>query len=203
MLRWRVDVMLATGTAVFRDPAWRAFDRDRTVWQGSFTVRGDTRLGTGRLFLGGGATIRSFAAHGAPHDVFTTKFRSREPLAFVRLSVMALEGVDAFVQAGGGVSVLDLSLQSSVSTSQRSVVGMADGLAGVALYLPRRWLERRSAARVTGGLELGAGYTWRGDVAVRPGVNTDPDPIQTDSAHLGDVSPRGFTWRLGLFVRFQ
>ena len=53
-------------------------------------------------------------------------------------------------------------------------------------------IERRSRARVTGRLELGAGYTWRGDVTVRPDVNTDSDPIETDSASLGDVSPRGF-----------
>lgn len=193
--------MLSIGTAVFRDPAWRAFDSDRSAVQGSLTLRADKRLGTGRLFLGGGATIRAFSARGTPYEVFTTRISVREPILFARLSAMMVQGVDLFAQAGGGISIVDIALGSSVTTSQRSVVPLADGLGGVTLYLPRRWLERQR--RVTGGLELGAGYTWRGDVEVRPRVDTGDDPISTDSARLGDVSLRGFTWRLGLFLRFQ
>jgi len=203
-IRWRVDIMASLGTGVFRDPAWRAFDSNRSALQGGLTVRADSRLGTSRLFLGGGAMVRAFsAAKGTPYDLFDTTLRVREPLVFARLSAVTVEGVDVFFQAGGGVSIVDLTWQSAVSTSQRSIVGMADGLAGVALYLPKRWLARRGASRVTGGLELGAGYTWRSDVNVRPRVDTDPDPIPTDSASLGDLALRGFAWRLGVFVRFQ
>ena len=200
-IRWRADVMVALGTAVFRDPAWRAFDSDRSVLHGSLTLRADKRMGTGRLFLGGGATVRAFAARGTPYEVFTTRISVREPIAFVRLSAMMVQGVDLFAQLGGGVSIVDLAMASTVTTSQRSVVGLADGLGGITLYLPRRWLERQR--RVTGGLELGAGYTWRGDVDVRPRVDTEEDPITTDSVSLGDVSLRGVTWRLGVFLRFQ
>jgi len=202
-IRWRVDIMASVGTGVFRDPAGRAFDSDRSALQGGLTVRADSRLGTSRLFLGGGAMVRAFSAKGNPHGLFDTTLRVREPLVFARLSAVTVEGVDVFFQAGGGVSIVDLTWQSAASTSQRSIVGMADGLAGVALYLPKRWLARRGASRVTGGLELGAGYTWRGDVNVRPQVDTEPDPIMTGSSSLGDLSLRGFAWRLGLFVRFQ
>ena len=202
-IRWRVDIVLSLGTGVLRDPAWRAFDSDRSVLQGGLTVRADSRLGNSRLFLGGGAMVRAFSAKGNPYGLFDTTLRVREPIVFARLSAVTVEGVDVFVQAGGGVSIVDLTWQSAASTSQRSIVGVADGLAGVALYLPKRWLARRGASRVTGGLELGAGYTWRSNVNVRPRVDTEPDPIMTESASLGDLSLRGFAWRLGLFVRFQ
>lgn len=202
-IHWRVDIMASLGTSVLRDLAWRAFDNNRSTLQGGVTVRADSRLGNSRLFLGGGAMVRAFSAKGNPHGLFDTTLRVREPVGFARLSAVTVEGVDVFVQAGGGVSIIDLTWQSAASTSQRSIVGMADGLAGVALYLPKRWLARRGASRVTGGLELGAGYTWRGDVNVRPQVDTEPDPIMTGSSSLGDLSLRGFAWRLGLFVRFQ
>ena len=70
------------------------------------------------------------------------------------------------------------------------------------LYLPKRWLPRRGASRVTGGLELAAGYTWRKSVDVRPTLATDEDPIATQGTEFGDVAIRGFAWRLGVFVRF-
>jgi hypothetical protein len=200
-IRWRIDIMLGVGTTVFRDPAWRAFDNNRSATHGDLTLRADKRMGTGRLFLGGGATMRAFSGRGTPYEVFTTRLSVREPILFARLSARMVQGIDLFAQLGGGISIVDVALQSTVSTSQRSIVGLADGLGGITLYLPRRWLERER--RVTGGLELGAGYTWRGDVDVRPRVDTDEDPITTDSASLGDVSLRGFSWRLGVFLRYQ
>ncbi|MBK9756310.1 MAG: hypothetical protein IPO88_22990 [Nannocystis sp.] len=202
-IRWRVDIMGSLGGAVFRDAAWRAFDYNRSVLQYGVTVRGDTRLGSGRVFLGGGASFRRFASRGDLYDNFSTDILAREPVGFIRVSVAALEGVDAFAQAGGGVSIVDVHVYSSSTASQRAFAGLAEGLAGVALYLPKRWLARRGASRLTGGLELGAGYTWRGAVDVRPQVSTDDEPIPTSSAGLGDLALRGFTWRLGLFIRFQ
>ena len=155
------------------------------------------------MFLGGGATYRRFDASGSLYDNFSTRLRVREPIAFVRLSVLAVEGIDVFAQAGGGVSIVDLALSSGRTATQRAIAPVAEGMAGVAFYLPKRVLSRRGASRVTGGLELGAGYTWRGDVSVRPRVDTDEEPIDTTSAALGDMALRGFVWRFGVFIRFQ
>lgn len=202
-IQWRVDVLGAIGTVLFRDPAYRAFDGNRSALQYGLTVRGDTRIGKGRLFLGGGATYRRFDASGSLYDNFSTRLRVREPIAFVRLSVLAVEGIDVFAQAGGGVSIVDLALSSGRTATQRAIAPVAEGMAGVAFYLPKRVLSGRGASRVTGGLELGAGYTWRGDVSVRPRVDTDEEPIDTTSAALGDMALRGFVWRFGVFIRFQ
>ena len=202
-VRWRVDVLGSFGTALFRDTAWRAFDRDRNAVQFGLTLRGDARLGSSRVFLGGGASFRRFAAGGSVYEAFTTRLLAREPIGFVRLAVAARDGIDVFAQAGGGVGVVDTSWQSTRTASQRSVVPLAEGLAGVALYLPRRLEARGSKVRFTGGFELGAGYTWRGDLDLRPRVDAGDDPITTDSAALGDVALRGFTWRMGVFIRFQ
>lgn len=202
-IRWRVDLGAGVGTTVMRDTAWRAFDDGRAATPLSLVLRADFRLGEGRVFLGGGAMFRRFASDGYVHGRLSTHARVRDPLLFLRMSVMAAEGVDVFVQAGGGPSVVDMSFSSSQAASQRAVVGMVDALAGAALYLPKKWLPRRGESRVTAGLELGAGYTWRGTVDVKPEVATTMDPIGTTGAALGDVAIRGFVWRLGLFVRFQ
>ncbi len=202
-IRWRVDMVFDAGGMRFGDRAWRAFDSNRRAVQAGVSLRADARLGRTRVFLGGGASFRNLGGAGTLYETTSTYARVREPLLFARLSVAAVEGIDVFVQAGGGPSVVDLDFISNQSASQRKVVGLADGQGGVALYLPKRWLKRRGASRVTGGIELAAGYTWRGDVDVRPQVDTDEDPIPTSGAALGDLSLRGVTWRVGLFVRFQ
>lgn len=202
-IRWRIDMVLDIGGARFGDRAWRAFDANRSVVQAGVSLRADARLGRTRVFLGGGASFRNLGGASSLYEATYTDARVREPLLFARLSLAAVEGVDVFAQAGGGVSVVDLSFGSTQYAWQRAVVGMADGQGGVALYLPKRWLKRRGASRVTGGIELAAGYTWRGDVDVRPEVATEEDPIPTSGAALGDLSLRGVVWRVGLFVRFQ
>ncbi len=200
-IRHRVDLYMAVGAQTHRDPAWRAFG-DRVTTNFSLGVRADFRLATSRLFLGGGLGFRRFSDDSVIHGALSTRARVREPLAFLRLSVVAREGLDMFIQAGGGPSVVDLDF-STGRAEQRSVAAMVDGLAGLALYLPKRWLPRRGSSRISGGLELAAGYIWRSRVDVRPDYITDEDPIPTSSASLGDVSLRGITWRLGLFLRFQ
>jgi hypothetical protein len=201
-IRWRVDLGPELGFLHLRDPAWQAFDRGTRVFQLGATLRADVRLAGGRLFFGGGASLRRFSSGGGLHGI-ATAITVREPLAFARLSVVAVEGVDVIVQAGAGASIVDLRLSSAVSAAQRSVVPRVDGQAGVALYFPKRWLPRRRAARVSVGVEMTAGYAWRGEVDVRPAVVTDDDPIAADTTSLGGLSLRGLTWRTGLFLRFQ
>lgn len=202
-IRWRVDLAGTIGWSIHRDPAWRALDDDRRTIDLGGGIRADFRLAGSRVFLGGGVFFRRFTGVGDLHGALSTRTRVREPIAFLRVSVVVREGLDVFAQAGGGPSIVDLDVSSSESASQRSVLGMVDGLGGLALYLPRRWLPRRGASRVTGGLELAAGYTWRSALEVRPALTTEDDPIATSTTSFGTVSIRGFAWRLGLFLRFQ
>ena len=200
-IRWRADLNLGGGTTFHRDPAWRAFDAGRAAPHVGMMLRVDARLGGGRVFLGGGLAYRAFRSVGQLHDVVTTAVRVRDPAALLRLSIVAVEGADLFVHASGGPSVVDLAVTSIYGAEQRAVVAALDGLAGASLYLPKKWLPGRGAARITGGFELAAGYTWRGAVSVRPDVLTPLDPIAASGAPFGDVAIRGFTWRLGLFIR--
>lgn len=200
-IRWRVDLNLGGGTTFHRDPAWRAFDAGRVAPHVGVMLRVDARLGGGRVFLGGGLAYRGFRSVGRIHDAVTTSARVRDPAALVRLSIVAVEGVDLFVQASGGPSIVDFSLASIYGAEQRALVAAVDGLAGASLYLPKKWLPRRGAARITGGVELAAGYTWRGAVSVSPDVLTPLDPIDASGAPFGDVAIRGLTWRLGFFIR--
>lgn len=202
-IRWRVDIVGDLGNALLRDRAWRAFDDNRHAFLPGVSVRADARLGGGRLFLGGGASYRSFSGYHALYDNIWTSARVREPLLFARLSGVLVEGLDLFVQAGGGLGIVDLDLSSTQNASQRALIGVVDGQGGAAIYLPKRWLRRRGASRVTGGLELAAGHGWRSAIDVRPQIYTDEDPIATSGAPLGDLSLRGFQWRVGVFIRFQ
>lgn len=202
-IRWRVDIVANIGGTVLGDRAWRAFDDNRHALQPGLSLRADARVGGGKLFLGGGASYRSFGGGGSLYEDPWTYARVREPLLFARLAVAAIEGVDIFAQLGGGPSIVDLEFSSTQYATQRSVAAMVDGQGGLAVYLPKRWLRRRGASRVTGGIELAAGYTWRSPVDVRPKVDTQTDPIPIRGAALGDLSLRGFVWRLGVFVRFQ
>ena len=202
-IRWRVDIVGDLGNALLRDRAWRAFDDNRHVLMPGLSVRADTRLGGGRLFLGGGASYRSFSGVDSLYGTTWTGARAREPLLFARLSAVLVEGVDLFVQAGGGVSIVDFNVGSTQYAAQRALAGVVNGQGSAAIYLPKRWLRRRGASRVTGGLEFAAGYSWRSAIDVRPQISTDEDPIPTTGAPLGDLSLRGVQWRVGLFLRFQ
>lgn len=202
-IRWRVDLVSHLGAAIHRDPGWRALDEDRLAFQPDLGLRADVRLAGGRFFLGGGAAFRRFAASGDLHGAVYTRTLVRDALLFLRGSLVAKEGLDVFFQLGGGPSVADLTITASESATQRSLLAMVDASAGLALYLPRRWLPRRGASRFSAGLELAAGYLWRSDLDVRPTVTTDDDPIDTTSTSFGHVSLRGVAWRFGLFLRFQ
>ncbi|MFZ6177889.1 hypothetical protein [Nannocystis pusilla] len=206
-IRWRVDVGGDIGTTVNFDPAWRAFDYNRSAFHAGGTIRGDFRLADGRIFLGGGASFRRFGAYNYLYGSFDAELTVREPLVFFRLAAVVREGFDVFAHVGGGPSFTAVSLSSYSSTYnggyQQAVTGMADAQAGVSLYLPKKWLPRRGAARATAGFELAAGYTFRSKIKVRPELDVYDDPLPTHTSDLGDLAIRGFVWRFGVFVRFQ
>ena len=202
-VRWRLDALLGASATRTFDPAAWAFDREnRRLDHLDLALRADLRLGGGRLFLGGALGYRHAITRGQLPSL-TTSALVREPLLHLRAALVVVDGIDAYLQAGGGPSITDLSFYGDPPAAQRSVGALVDALAGAAFYLPKRWLPRRGASRLTAGLDLGLGYAWRSAIDVRPAVQTDEEPIPTVAAPLGDVSLHGLTWRAGLFVRLM
>jgi hypothetical protein len=203
-IRYRLDLQLDGGTHVVPHGSFDAFSDGPNLAGLGVGVRADVRLAGGRFFLGGGLAYRRYSSSRDAFDfLLTNEVRVQEPLVFVRLSLMALEGVDVYLEPGGGPTIVDLQVDASRSAHQRAVTGMFNGLAGVALYLPKAWLPRKGASRITAGLDLGLGYGWRGSIALQPSPDTDDEPLSTSSVPFGDLALRGFIWRAGLFVRFM
>ncbi|MEZ4447962.1 MAG: hypothetical protein R3B09_00700 [Nannocystaceae bacterium] len=200
-LRWRLDLGPGVGLALHLDPAWRAFDPDdRRVAAVDIGLRGDLRLG-GRAFLGVGAAYRQFSGRGDLDQVYSTRLLAREALVALRVSAVMVEGVDLFGQVDGGPSFVDFQLTGSPSGGGKTITGVVDGLGGVALYLPRRWLPRRGASRVSAGVEVIAGYSFRPAIDVDAALQADEEPIEAAPAHFGDLAMRGFVTRIGIFLR--
>lgn len=204
-IKYRLDLAFSAGTNHVRDPAHLAFDDNRNIPVINAAFRADFRLAESRVFLGGGAGYRRLWSEGGVYeDVLQTTLLVREPVLLLRLSVMAIEGVDPFVEVSGGPSIIDLTFEANNDAAQRKVTGYFTGLGGVALYLPKKWLPRKGASRVSAGLEAGLGYTFRPALQADPTPDVDEDEsIDTSTADYGNVSFRGLTWRLGVFVRLM
>jgi hypothetical protein len=203
-IRYRLDLQLDGGTHVVPHGSFDAFATESNLAGLGVGMRVDFRLAEGRLFLGGGLAYRRYGSSRTAFDgLLDNELRVQEPLLFVRLSFMAIEGLDVYVEPGGGPSIVDVGISSSRAARQRSVTGMFNALAGVALYLPKAWLPNKGASRVTAGVDLGLGYGWRGSIEVQPSPSTDDEPLSTSSVRFGDLALRGFIWRAGLFLRFM
>ncbi len=203
-IRWRVDAFLAGGNTVIGDRGYRGVDDDRNARNLHVGARAGMRLGETRAFLSFGAGYRYLESDGDLYaNLVQAGIRIQEPIFTLRASASLLDGVDLFVEPGGGPYFARVDLDSVQTARQKSVGGTFDALAGATVYLPKRWLPRRGSSRVSAGLELGLGYTWRSDLHVKPGPDTEDDPIDTQSTDLGRLSLRGFTWRAGAFVRFM
>jgi len=203
-IRWRAELGLGGGTTTFLDPASKAVSSSSRYNRLDVTARGDMRLGDGRIFLGGVGGYRGFITDaGDIYNVADLELELREPYFALRLAVMAIEGVDVFVEAGGGPSLIRTEFKTDDRHFDDTVSGYAMGHAGVMLYLPKKWLIRRGSSRVTVGLELGVGGAYRPDLTLNPARDTPDDPIDTGNLNLGSVNLSGVTWRAGVFVRFM
>ncbi|MEM7160472.1 MAG: hypothetical protein AAF799_46980 [Myxococcota bacterium] len=203
-IRWRLDLGIAGGGTLVGDQGYRAFSEGRVLIDGSFSALFDFRLAEGRVFLGGGVAHQILGREGDAYgaDVFTS-IDMHEPEVRGRVSVMAIEGLDAFARVGVGPSIVDLSFDSIESASQRAVIPRVEGHGGLSLYLPKAWLPRKQAGRITAGLQLGVGYTWRGAIDVRPTLSQGDDPLEATTSPLGELSLHGMSWRAGLFLRLM
>lgn len=200
-IRWRLDFGLGAGSTLVGDLGYRAFAPRRHLPEGSVTVMADFRLAESRLFLGGGLAYQRLGRTHSVYDQIYTDLSIHEPEVLGRVSVRLVEGLDVYGRLGVGPSIVDLGLNSQQNSSQRAIIPRVDGQGGLSLYLPRAWLRRKQAARLSAGLNLGLGYTWRGKFEVRPEVVTDDEPLRTTSTPLGDLSLHGVSFRIGVFLR--
>jgi hypothetical protein len=207
---WRLDFGMGLGSTVVRDLGFRAFDYRRNLLAVEPSVIFDFRLAGGRFFLGGGMTYAFARSIGFIYDLqVSSRIRLHEPRVVGRMSFMIVEGIDAFARVGVGPSVVDLDIESSVdsdgysykSAEQRVVLPRVDGQAGLSLYLPKKWLPFKQASRVTAGLDLAMGYTWRGKLAFEPKLVQGDDPLRATTTPLGSLALHGLSWGVGLFVR--
>jgi hypothetical protein len=205
-IRWRLDVSLAGGTTIVTDTSYLAFsDASRNLPGLAATVRADVPLARGRVFLGGGLGYRWGVQSGSLYEgVLFQSVATHDVLALARASVRTVEGVDVYAEAGIGPGIVlsDATSDDHYATDRR-IVPAFEALGGLAVYLPKRWLARRGASRVTGGLDFGLGYAFHGNVVVRPTDEPWDGAIETRAPDLGDVALRGFVWRMGVFIRFM
>lgn len=201
-IRWRLDLGLGGGSTVVGDLGFRAFSEGRSLPELAVSSVFDFRLAEGRVFLGGGLVYQRARSRG---DVFGTQVDTdislHEPEVVGRVSVMAVEGIDAFGRVAVGPSIAQLEAFSDEGGTQRSVLPRVDGHAGLSLYLPKKWLPRKQASRLTAGIQLGAGYTWRGNIEVQPTLDQGDDPLRATTSSWGELSMHGFSWRAALFLR--
>lgn len=203
-IRWRLDLGVGAGTTVVGDPGLRAFTSGRNLPETGASAIFDFRLAGGRFFVGGGLAYQHVGRHGdALGSQLLTALELHEPQVVGRGSASLVEGLDAFARVGVGPSIARLGMQSSgyEPASLRHVLPKVDARAGLSLYLPKAWLPRKQAARVTGGLELGVGYAWRGGLEVRPTLVQDDDPLRATTASWGGLALRGVSLGVTLFVR--
>lgn len=206
-IRWRLNVSLGVGATRISDNAFSGLSESRQALGAAPVVAFDWRIRPGGvLFIGGGLTYRNALRGGGIHDALNTEFALHEALAFARASLSLVEGLDLFADLGVGPSFVRIDVTASdesTTGSQRNALVVAEGAGGVALSLPKAWLPRKRASRVTGGLSASVGYALRNVLTVDPTLDRDDDAITTTSVPLGDVTLRGLSWRLGVFVRFM
>jgi hypothetical protein len=204
-IRWRLDGALASANGILLHPSYLGFDDDRRLAGLDATVRLDYRAGDGRIFLGGGLTYRRASTSFGLYDGPSTSILVHEPGVVLRGSWSARDGIDPYVEVAGGPTIAAMTVYYAPGDArQTGVTGFGSAVAGTTFYLPKRWLPRRGSSRVSAGFDLGLGYAFRGDLAVQPQPDLDPDEyIDTTAAPLGTLVTRGLTWRIGLFVRFM
>jgi hypothetical protein len=204
-IRWRLDLAVGLGGTLVLDPGYLAFRSDRNLLGFDAGLRWDHRVGQ-RLFLGAGVAYRRFATSRNPYAAtFSTDLVVHEPTIYGRVSVSLVEGIDLFADLGGGPTIVldEISATYRAAKRRRTAIGAFSAMGGVAVYLPKQWLKNKQAARVTGGLETGFGYQFRGGLDMATDLDLDEDPLTTNTASFGDLALRGFVWRMGVFLRIM
>lgn len=203
-IRWRLDFGVNLGSTVVGDPGLRAFAERRNLLETGVSTLFDFRLAEGRFFVGGGVAYQHVGREGDAYgSQLGTSLQIHEPQVLGRASFMAVEGIDAFARVGVGPSIATASFDSDghESARQRDVIPRVDARAGLSLYLPKQWLPRKQASRISAGLELGLGYSWRGKLEIQPTLEQGSEPLRATTARWGELSLQGLVWGAGLFLR--
>lgn len=209
-IRRRIDLKLEAGLTRLDSPKWYAAAWRRHDATFGASVDLDLRPGGGRVYIGPTLGFRMWGEADSVHDALFVSLAVRELLAGARLSIAAVDGVDAFVQARGGPVFVRRDIgggfdasSSFYAAGDRAITGGGEAIGGLSVYLPKRWLPRKGAARVTAGFETALGYAYRGAVEIRAKADTAEDDIPTKTADFGSIPLRGLVWHVGLFVRFM
>lgn len=204
-IRWRVDPFLDGGTLTIVDPGYRAFDYDRNLTQIGFGLRADGRIGRGPLRLGGGVHYAWAGTVAEPYQgALFTELDMHGVIASLRASIVLLEGLDVVAAVEAGPQFTRAHVDSDTrNTSSRRVLGAFAAKTGLAVYLPKQWLPRKGAARVTVGINVMMGYGLLTKLKVRAVPDVPDDAVSTSGTPLGDVRMHGYVWSLGLFARFM
>jgi hypothetical protein len=204
-IRWRLDVKLEAGATRPDSPTWYAASSKRVDNTIGVGLNYDFRPGGGRVYFGPTLGFRAWGEQDYVHQALDISLQMRELLAGARLSIAVLDGLDLFLQPRGGPVFVRRYVAGNnfAAESDRALLGAAEAMAGLSLYLPKRWLPRKRAARVTGGLELAAGWSYRSPVAIRGKPVEAEDAIPTQTADFGRIPLHGVVWHIGVFIRFM
>ena len=178
-------------------------------------------IGDRGLYMGGRLGYRMFVWEFYDvHCVWLPSYRNQDINVGARLGFAVLDGVEPYMDVSGGPSFwrsdddesLDLGTSALEPDGSPGAlvpthlearnIGFVKGVAGLQLYLPRKWLPRKEGSRVTVGLDVNVGYVWR--------PTFDLTLVQKDSVEgeipknfptFGSLDTSGITWSAGLFLR--
>lgn len=201
-IRFRIDAGGVLSVGRIGDDTFGVFHDTKTLLGAGVFARGDVRVGKSFVYLGAGFTYRAFAtSHSAFAGDLGTDLAVQDFIGHARISVVPVEGLEVFAQAGGGGALIDYELyRNDLQAGERTIKGMFSGQAGVGLYMPRRWMNVR---HFTLGVETGFGYVYRNGLSLEPEIETPEDPISVSAPGFGELRLGGFQWSAGLVVRLM
>ncbi len=221
-IKWRFDLGVGGGSYSPLDESYGVFSGGMaSVGRLDIDAGLSFPIGESGLYLGGRVGYRMFEGeqYGA-HGSWLPTYTQQEINIGARLGFAVLDAVEPYVELAGGPTLWRASTDAEAMdlggdddgfggddglaglTLADRTLGFVKGVAGVQLYLPRKWLPRKEGSRVTAGIDLNVGYVWRPSFDLTM-VNKEPTEgaIETTLPTFGSVNASAITWSAGLFLR--
>lgn len=221
-IKWRFDLGVGGGS-------YSPLDKSYGVFSGGMASVGrldidaglSFPIGQSGLYLGGRLGYRMFEGEEyGVHGLSLPTYTQQEINLGARLGFAILDAVEPYVELAGGPTLWRGSSDEETVglggaedsfgggdslvglTLQDRTLGFVKGVAGVQLYLPRKWLPRKEGSRVTAGIDLNVGYVWRPSFDLTL-VDQEPTEgaIATTLPTFGSVNASAVMWSAGLFLR--